>query len=97
MSATIVRYRVKPEYADTNAERIRDVYAAPERERPEGFRYATFRLEDGVSFVHVASDSGGANPLPGLAEFAAFRDGLAANCDEPPAASAATAVGSYGV
>lgn len=97
MSATVVRYRVNPEYAETNAERVRAVYAALDRDQPEGFSYATFRLEDGVSFVHVATHEEGANPLLALAEFAAFREGLAGNCEVPPAASSATAVGSYGL
>lgn len=32
---------------------------------PGGLRYATFRLADGVTFVHIAITEGKDNPCPG--------------------------------
>jgi hypothetical protein len=85
MSAAIVRYRVKPGRAEENAELVRAVYRELAAEQPAGFRYATFVQDDGVSFVHVAiSDDGQASPLPGLAAFERFREGIAERCDEQP-------------
>ena len=55
MSVTkVVRYRTNPQHADENARLIRDVFAELAAKRPGGLRYASFLLDDGVSFVHVA-------------------------------------------
>ena len=54
MSRTLVRYRVKPEEAARNEELVRRVYEELHCTTPAGLRYATFALEDGVSFVHLA-------------------------------------------
>jgi len=93
----VVRYRTKPEHADENQRLVEDVFAALARTEPQGLRYATFRLDDGVSFVHIASveTDDGSNPLDSLAEFAAFGKGVADRCDEPPRVEVAALVGSY--
>ena len=64
---------------------------------PGGLRYATFTLEDGVSFVHVASvdTPDGRNPLGRVAAFARFQEGVAGRCDDPPVATELREVGSY--
>ena len=97
MGATVVRYKTRPERADENAALIEKVYVELNATRPEGFHYATFRLADGVSFVHVATRDGEANPLPSSAAFAEFQAGIADRCAEPPVASDASVVGSYGL
>jgi hypothetical protein len=99
MSAVIVRYRVKPGRAEENAELVRAVYAELAEVRPPSFRYATFVLADGVSFVHVAFiEDGEQAPLPQLASFQAFQRDIAERCDDPPDATSLTAlVGSYGL
>jgi quinol monooxygenase YgiN len=85
MSVTVVRYRVKPEHVEENAKLVRAVYEALAAERPEGFRYATFLLEDGVSFVHVAvTEEGAQAPLFQLPSFQRFLEDIAERCDEPP-------------
>ena len=45
--------------------------------------------------MHVACHGDDANPLPALPAFAEFQRDLRARCDEPPAPSEATVVGSY--
>jgi hypothetical protein len=99
MSATIVRYRVKPGRAEENAELVRAVYAELAASRPPGFRYATFVLEDGVTFVHVAlNEDDHSTPLTQLPAFQRFREALAERCDEPPqATNLPTRIGSYGL
>lgn len=93
---TIVRYRTTPEAADENARLVADVYAALAELDPGDFRYATYRLTDGVTFVHVAQQDGEANPLQSLPAFAEFQRELQARCVEPPAPTQASVVGSYG-
>jgi hypothetical protein len=67
MQQFIVRYKVEPDQAEHNAELIRDVYAELEQTSPEGFHYGTFRLDDGVTFLHVvAREDGRNNPLDEL-------------------------------
>ena len=53
MKATVVRYQAKPDRADENQGLIEAVFADLEARQPEGFTYKVFRLEDGVSFIHV--------------------------------------------
>jgi hypothetical protein len=97
MTGVIVRYRVKPERAEENAELVRAVYAELAELQPAGFRYTTSVLEDGVSFAHIAfTDDGAAAPLPQLAAFKRFTENIAERCDEPPQTTRlATLIGSY--
>ena len=64
MSKVMVRYKVKPESVSENERLIGAVYEELERGAPARFRYVTFRLDDGVSFVHIASTetNGAASP-----------------------------------
>jgi hypothetical protein len=97
MSVTkVVRYTTKPECAEENARLIREVFAELASQRPAGLRYAAFRLDDGVSFVHVAElDDGSRNPLAASEAFGKFQAGIADRCAQGPAAADATVVGSY--
>ena len=94
-TVTVVRYVTRPDAADENQRLVENVYAELRRSAPSGFRYATMRLADGVSFVHVAFADDGSNPLPQTAAFAEFVREIGARCVEPPVASNATVVGSY--
>jgi acyl dehydratase len=91
----VIRYRTTPESADENARLVRDVFAELNEEKPDGFRYSTFRLDDGVSFVHVAQLDGDENPLTTSPAFAKFQSGLKDRCVEGPAPADATVVGTY--
>jgi hypothetical protein len=97
MGAAVVRYRTKPERADENQALIEKVFGELDGDRPAGLRYATFRLADGVSFVHVASieTDDGTNPLAATPAFAEFLREIGERCEEGPLASDATMVGSY--
>jgi hypothetical protein len=97
MSRTvIVRYRTRPEAAEENVRLVQGVFTALAEAKPAGLRYTTYRLADGVSFVHVAHHDGADNPLATLPAFAEFQRDLAQRCEEQPVPSVATAVGSYG-
>jgi hypothetical protein len=91
-----VRYRAKPDQAERNAELIRAVYEELHSADPAGMRYATFRLDDGVTFVHIAEFDGEENPLGKLDAFKEFQRDIEARCDEPPVAMQADQVGSFG-
>jgi hypothetical protein len=94
MSSVMVRYTVKEECAEENAGLVRAVYEELARERPDGLRYATFLLDDGVTFVHVASH-GGENPLPQVQAFQEFSRDIAQRCTVPPVVSQLEEVGSF--
>jgi hypothetical protein len=91
----VVRYKTRPESAEENASLIRNVFAELAKERPEGLQYAAFRLQDGVSFLHVAVVDGAENPLTASAAFGQFQSGISDRCDEGPTPADATVVGSY--
>jgi len=91
----MVRYTVKQGHAETNEELIRAVYRELHELAPQGFRYATFRLEDGLTFVHLAQVDGEVNPLVELPAFKAFTAGISERTDEPPHSSALSKIGTY--
>ena len=96
MSKTvIVRYKTRADAADENQRLVQQVFAELAADDPGGLRYATFRLADGVTFVHVATVEGESNPLQKVSAFAEFQRDIAARCVEPPDAADATMVGSY--
>jgi hypothetical protein len=90
----MVRYRVKPDRVDENEELVRAVYAELRAIQPEGLSYATFKLADGVTFVHVARHAVD-NPLPKVSAFQRFQDGIRDRCEEPPVATELQEIGSY--
>src|SRR4051812_5902031 len=98
MKPVMVRYRVKPDAAARNEELVRRVYEELHETAPAGIHYATFVLEDGVSFVHVASNEFGdaRDPLMEVAAFRIFQEGIGERCDEPPVPVGLREVGSYG-
>ena len=96
MVITIVRYRIRPQYAEANVALVEAVYEELATDGPGSFRYATFRLADGVSFIHLAIEGGQPSPLPELAAFKLFQAGIGERCDQGPVVAAASAVGSYG-
>lgn len=97
MTSTVVRYQTKPDRADENQRLIEAVFAELEERKPDGFTYKVFRLEDGVSFIHVVIEHDIAEPdsLQDVPAFQTFAAGVADRCDIPPVAMGATVVGGY--
>jgi hypothetical protein len=97
MKSVMVRYKVKPNRAAENEQYIKKVFEQLAHERPFGLRYASFKLDDGVSFVHLVSleTADGSNPLGALAAFTAFTAAVEERCDEPPVVASLNEVGSY--
>ncbi len=97
MKTTVVRYQTKAQRADENQQLIVAVFADLEERQPEGFTYKVFRLEDGVSFIHVVIEHDVEDPdsLQAVPAFQAFVADIAERCDVPPVATGATMVGGY--
>ena len=95
MKHVMVSYRVRPDRAEENETFVRAVYEELQANEPAGLRYATFKLEDGVSFVHIAETEDEHNPLPRMEAFKAFQAGIRDRCDEPPVVTELTEVGSF--
>jgi hypothetical protein len=96
MPQVMVRYKVKPDRVAENEQLIRAVYEELHHTAPAGLRYATFRLDDGLTFVHVAMMDGG-NPLAEVQAFQRFKRNLAARCDEQPVRTELDEIGSFRV
>jgi hypothetical protein len=97
MGMTVVQYQTKPERADENQRLVEAVYAELAASNPNHLRYLTVRLDDGVTFVHVAAHDGdGPNPLVTTAAFAEFQREIGDRCVVQPEARQGALVGSFG-
>jgi len=98
MGSSMIRYKVRPDRAAANETLVKAVYEQLNRERPDRLHYATFKLPDGVSFMHVVFETDQAGRiLNETAAFKAFVTDIAGRCDEPPVVTELTLVGSYDV
>jgi hypothetical protein len=98
MKRAVIRYRTKADMADKNAELVEAVFAELKAAHPDGVHYLSLRLEDNT-FIHIVETTAedGSSPLPKLAAFQAFQDGLRDRCAEPPVRNSAIVVGNYRV
>ncbi len=97
MRQVMVRYRVRPEHTLENERDVRKVFEELALRKPASLWYASFKVGDNVSFVHVVADDSGDRPHP-LSEILAFKAFAAAierRCDEQPIVTELTEVGSY--
>lgn len=98
MGSSMVRYKVRPDMADENQRLVKAVYQQLNDQRPDGLHYATFRLPDGVSFMHIVFETEQPGSILNQVEaFRAFTADIADRCDEPPVATELTLVGSVGM
>ena len=97
MKRIIVRYKVRPDQAARNEELVRAVYDELHRTKPSGLRYATFRSDDGVSFIHlsVTETDDGTSPLSAVEAFKRFQENIAERCEEGPVVTELSEIGSY--
>jgi hypothetical protein len=99
MQRTMIRYRVKADRAAENERLIERVFEQLRERALPGLEYASFKLEDGVTFVHLVSSESEAarKALRALPAFDAFLAGLGERCEEGPVPAALHVVGSYGL
>lgn len=90
----MVRYRVHADRVAENEQLVRAVYDELAVSEPAGLHYATFKLPDGVTFVHIARHDE-PNPLSGVAAFQRFQEGIKDRCAEPPVVAQLDEIGSY--
>jgi hypothetical protein len=97
MKHVMVRYKVKPERGAENEELVRAVYAELHETKPTGLRYATFQADDGLSFVHLASNDteDGSSPLSEVQAFRCFQENIDERCEESPVVTSIREIGSY--
>ena len=96
MKRVIVNYRVKPDRVEENEALVRAVYEELAETEPDRINYATFKLDDGVSFVHISKFEPGEDAgLSGLAAFKEFQREIQDRCDEPPVVTPLEEIGSY--
>jgi hypothetical protein len=96
-TSVVVTYQVRPELVDEHLRLIEAVFAQLHDEQPADVEYKVLVLDDGVSFVHVstADTPDGSNPLPRLASFQRFNDGIGTRVAALPRPAAARVVGAY--
>jgi hypothetical protein len=97
MRQVMVRYKVKPERVAENEQLVRAVYDELHRLEPAGLRYATFKLDDGVSFIHLAvteAESKG-SPLSKLKAFQEFQKNIDDRTEEGPVVTELDQIGSF--
>ena len=93
--ATVVRYTTRAGSADENEKLIKAVFAQLAEQLPKGLRYLAIRLDDGVSFIHVAVHENDHNPLAGLPAFGEFASTIKERCTDGPTPVTGTVIGSY--
>jgi hypothetical protein len=96
MNVFTVRAQLKPERVEEAEAAVKRMFAAIEREGLEGIRYASIRLQDGVTFLALLEvEDGVENPLLGLPEAREFYDRLPELYSGQPEVGPGTVIGSY--
>jgi hypothetical protein len=95
MHQDIIRYRTRPGQAAANEELIRAVYEELGKTQPHGLSYATFRLADQVTFLHLVGTDREPSPLLSVRAFGEFQAGIADRCEQLPVRERLTMIGSY--
>jgi hypothetical protein len=95
----LLRYKTKPERAAENEQLVRAVFEEIHRAQPEGIRYSTFLLDDGLTFVNivVTETSDGLAPLGKLEAYRRIQQGKFDRFDEPPQVTELHELGTYRV
>jgi len=97
MRQVMVRYKVKPERVQENEQLVRAVYDELHRVVPADLRYATFKLDDGVTFIHLAviENENTGNPLSQVRAFQEFQENIEERTDEGPVVTQLDQIGSF--
>ena len=99
MKRVMVKYRVKTDRAQENANLIRKVFEELHGNPLTELRYASFQLDDGVTFVHLAEmdTPDGSSPLTATDAFKAFQADLKSRCEEMPVVTELHEVGTFNI
>jgi hypothetical protein len=91
----MVRYKTSQDHAATNEKLVHAVFDELRAKKPVGVNYATYKLSDGVTFVHVAMLDGADGALTDMPAFKAFQKDLKERCVELPVVTEMTIVDSF--
>src|SRR6516225_11985472 len=96
MSITLVKATIKPDKASEMEKAGREMFTAIEAAQPQGVRYASCKVPDGVTYVVLLGlDDDENNPLFSVPAFRDFQENLKTWIAEPPVVEELTPVGSY--
>ena len=96
MTVLMVRSKIKAESAGEVEAAVKAMFAAIEAARPQGVRYASCRLPDGVTYIALLQlEEGVENPLPSVPAFREFQENVKQWLAEPPTPEQLTIIGSY--
>ena len=97
MLRVMVKYTVKADRVEENERLVRAVFAGLKEIGDPGIRYATFKLEDGQTFVHMAlyDSQEKQDIVSGSPAFAEFQKDLGDRCEVPLDVQVLTPVGAY--
>jgi len=96
MSVTLVRQKVRDGSLEEAEAAVRDWFAALDRMRPEGLRYASTRVVDSSTFVILTELADGIeDPRPAIPEFQRFLEQLKGVVEGPPVIEHLDVIGSY--
>ena len=97
MKKILVRYRIKSDKVAENEQLVKEVYKQLHEKQIEGLRYTTVKLEDGVTFVHIAHHESEqvSKELSSLPAFKKFTENINDRCDEVPLVSSVSIIGAY--
>ncbi|MBF9128092.1 hypothetical protein I0C86_03660 [Plantactinospora sp. S1510] len=91
----MIRWKLRPDEVDRELELLRAVYEELASVQPDGVRYATFQLEDKVTFMSLVDLATGPELLQQLKVFQRYRTNLDDRCDEPPVMTFLHELGAY--
>lgn len=97
MKKVVIRYKVHADKVTLNETLVKAVYKQLHEENLEGFQYITFKMEDGVSFIHIAfSDNEQANKaFSNLPAFKNFQTDIKDRCKELPVVTPVAVIDHY--
>ena len=95
MSVMMIRTQVRPDRTAEVEAAVQKMFAAIKEAQPQGVRYASCKLLDGVTFVVILELDGPANPLVTVPEFTQFQENLKDWLAGPPTAEPLQVIGSY--
>ena len=93
----VIRYKLKADRVAENEQRIRAVFRQIHDRKPEGVRYSVYKLEDGVSFIHIIfyETEEDHQAFTNLQAFRDFQAQARDRFEEPPVSIEAEEIGAY--
>jgi hypothetical protein len=93
----VIRYTVRGDRLEEHLRLVGEAYDELADAQPPGLTYATYQLEDGVSFLELLIGENGPAPLAASPAFQRFRSSLDARCESAPVLAELREVRSLGL